>query len=134
MSEQVAVLFANDAFYVAFMNHDVEAMDNLWAQSPVISCIHPGWSHLSGRDVVIESWHSILANHDGRNFTIEGAQANIHNDMAVVICYEIFKIVTLVATNIFVREEGFWRIMHHQASASPLPSDLSDGNQIKTIQ
>ena len=134
MSEQAAVLFANDAFYVAFMSHDIKAMDNLWARSPVISCIHPGCSHLSGRDVVIESWNNILANHDNPSFTIEGAQANIHNDVAVVICYETFKIVTLVATNIFVREEGFWRIMHHQASATPLPSVLSNGNQIKTIQ
>ena len=134
MSDQATVLFANDAFYVAFMNRDIEAMDDLWAQIPTISCIHPGWNHLLGRDLVIESWDSILANHDGPSFTIEGAMASIYNDMAVVICYEEFKMATLVATNIFVREEGFWRIMHHQASASPPPPVSGENNQVKTIQ
>ena len=134
MSDQAAVLFANDAFYVAFMNHDIEAMDDLWARIPTISCIHPGWNHFLGRDLVIESWDSILANHDGPSFTLEGAMASIYNDMAVVICYEVFRTATLVATNVFVHEEGFWRIMHHQASASPPPPVSDENNQVKTIQ
>ena len=133
MPDQTAVLFANDAFYVAFMNHDTKAMGDLWAKAPTISCIHPGWNYLLGRDAVIESWNNILTNYDGPSFTIEGAKANIFQGMAVVICYEVFKMATLVATNIFVWEEGAWRIMHHQSSETP-PPVLDEINQKETIQ
>jgi hypothetical protein len=133
MSDQTAVLFANDAFYVAFMNHDIKAMGDLWARAPTISCIHPGKNYFLGHDAVIESWNNILTNYDGPSFTIEGAKANIFQGMAVVICYEVFKMATLVATNIFVHEEGVWRIMHHQASATP-PPVLDEINQKATIQ
>ena len=133
MSEQAAVLFTNDAFYVAFMNHDLEAMSNLWAKVQNVSCIHPGWNYLFGRDAVIDSWNRILANHDGPSFTIEGAKASIYNDTAVVICYEMFKMATLVATNVFIREEGVWYIMHHQSGTTPRPI-FDEINQKKTIQ
>ena len=133
MSDQAAVLFANDAFYVAFMNHDLEAMNNLWAKVPHVSCIHPGWNYLIGRDAVIDSWNRILTNHDGPSCTIEGAKASIFNDTAVVVCYEVFKMTTLVATNIFIREEGVWCIMHHQSGATPRPI-FDEINKKKTIQ
>ena len=133
MSDQAAVLFSNDAFYVAFMNHDVEAMNNLWSKAPNISCIHPGWNYLFGREAVIESWEKILTNQDGPSFTIESAKASVFNDTAVVICYEVFEMTTLVATNIFVREDDVWHITHHQSGVSP-QAILDHTNQKKTIQ
>ena len=54
--------------------------------------------------------------------------------MAVVICYEVFTEGTMVATNVFVREEGEWRIMHHQASASPPPPVTDEPEQSNTLQ
>ena len=117
MSDHAAVLFANDAFYVAFLNRDINSMDDLWARGPTVSCVHPGWNHLSGRDVVIESWEAILANQQNPVFSIQGATASIYNDTAVVICYEVFEQATMIATNVFVHEDGDWRIMHHQSGA-----------------
>jgi hypothetical protein len=40
---------------------------------------------------------------------------------------------TLVATNIFIGEEGVWYIMHHQSGATPRPI-FDEINQKKTIQ
>jgi ketosteroid isomerase-like protein len=134
MSDRAAVLFANDAFYVAFLSHDIQAMNALWAIGPTVSCVHPGWNHLAGRDVVMESWDGILANHDGPSFEVKGSSASIFEDTAVVICYEVFAEVTMVATNVFVREDGEWRIMHHQASASPPPPVSDELEQPETIQ
>ena len=57
MSEHAAVNFANEAFYVAFSTRDLEAMDALWARQAPVTCIHPGWNALTGRDAVMESWH-----------------------------------------------------------------------------
>ena len=60
MSDIDAVLFANEAFYVSFASGDVDAMDELWSSQAPISCIHPGWESLSGREDVVESWRSII--------------------------------------------------------------------------
>jgi hypothetical protein len=40
-----------------------------------------------------------------------------------VICYETMGDTVLVATNIFVREAGTWKLAHHQAG----PCDLQPG-------
>jgi len=38
-----AALFANEAFYRAFADRDIDAMDALWARGEPVLCIHPGW-------------------------------------------------------------------------------------------
>ena len=53
MPEHAAVLFANDAFYLAFCNRDLDAMDAIWARETPITCNHPGWDPLSDRDEVM---------------------------------------------------------------------------------
>jgi hypothetical protein len=62
VSDQISVLFANEAFYAAFAARDIEAMDELWSRRPNVTCIHPGWSPLIGRDSVMQSWRAILSN------------------------------------------------------------------------
>ena len=135
MSERMAVLFANEAFYASFLSGDYETMETLWARSVPVSCIHPGGRHLMGWDLVMESWRSILTNGDLPDMEFCNSVANIYGDIAVVICYEVFSEVTLVATNIFVKEGLNWKIIHHQAGGSPPPpvEDQVD-EQSKTIQ
>ena len=52
------VLAVNEAFYRAFANRDVEVMDKLWATAAEVTCIHPGWNAVHGREPVIASWQS----------------------------------------------------------------------------
>ena len=40
----------------------------------------------------------------------------LYGDLAIVTCEESLDDNTLVATNIFAREDGAWRLVHHQAS------------------
>jgi ketosteroid isomerase-like protein len=121
MSEQAAVLFANEAFYVAFAVCDFPAMDAVWSRRPSVTCIHPGWSALSGRDPVMESWRSILANPNAPRVGCRNAVAHVLGDIAYVVCYEAIDGSFLVATNVFVREDGGWKLVHHQAGATPPP-------------
>ncbi len=123
MSEHAAVLFANDAFYVAFATRDAEAMDALWARQGPVTCIHPGWAALSGRREVMLSWQAILANPDAPKIQCRSAVAHVHGDSAYVVCYEVLEQGFLVATNVFVREDGAWRMVHHQAGATPPPPE-----------
>ena len=121
MSEQMTVLFANEAYYAAFLSGDYEQMETLWAHSQTISCIHPGWHHLVGRDSVMGSWRSILLGSDLPEMELKNPIATIYGNLAVVICYEVFKEATLVATNVFVKEAESWKVLHHQAGGAPLP-------------
>ena len=50
MSELDAVLFANEAFYRAFADRDMDAMEDLWAASGPVCCIHPGWEAIYERE------------------------------------------------------------------------------------
>jgi hypothetical protein len=38
-------------------------------------------------------------------------------EAAFVVCAELIDDAELAATNLFVREDGAWRLVHHQASA-----------------
>jgi len=119
MSQETAVKFANEAFYAAFTNRDAEAMDAVWSELDAVSCIHPGWPPLTGRAAVMQSWHDILANPDAPAITCGQETAYVAGEMAYVICAEFLDGGQLVATNIFVREAGTWKLVHHQAAPAP---------------
>ena len=62
MLNEEAVLFANDAFYLALSQGDYPAMEAIWANEAQVCCLHPGWEPLFGRTSVLESWRGILEN------------------------------------------------------------------------
>ena len=110
-----AVLAANEAFYRAFNQKDVEAMEAIWATSAPVFCIHPGWNILSGREPVVESWRRILTNDAQPKLLTGGATATVVGDLAFVICREFVAGTPLAATNVFVLEDGSWKIVHHHS-------------------
>ncbi len=110
------VVAANESFYRAFNQKDLEAMDAVWARSVPVGCIHPGWNVLSGRDPVLQSWERILTNPDQPKIIMGGANVTMLGDAAaVVVCRELVAGTPLAATNIFVLEDGFWKLVHHQS-------------------
>lgn len=109
------VLAANEAFYGAFNQKDPEAMDAIWARSVAVTCIHPGWNTLTGRDRVMESWRGILSNPDQPKIMSGGATVSFFGDAAAVVCRELVAGSPLAATNIYVLEEGSWKLVHHQS-------------------
>jgi len=54
-TEKDRVLSANLEFYRAFTLRDVGAMDQIWARTLPVACIHPGWMALRDRDAVMQS-------------------------------------------------------------------------------
>ncbi len=126
MSEHAAVLFANEAFYLAFSSRDFEAMEQIWAVDAAVSCLHPGWPPLFDRDDVMESWEAILSNATSPQIVCDKPVAHVFGDTAYVVCHEVLDQGFLLATNIFVRENRNWKLVHHQAGAAPPPSDKDD--------
>ena len=115
MTDSDAVLAANLEFYRAFTARDLVAMEALWARERPVACIHPGWPALVDRDAVMESWQSILSNPGAPKIACYDERVMLYGDIALVICEEELEGGTLVASNVFVREEAGWRIAHHQA-------------------
>jgi ketosteroid isomerase-like protein len=114
-TDQAEILEANEAFYRAFNNKNPEAMDSAWSRAADLGCVHPGWNVLRGREAVLDSWHSILANPSQPRIVVGGADVTLLGDVAIVVCRELVGGSPLVATNVFVREDGAWKLLHHQS-------------------
>lgn len=134
MSEHAAVLFANEAFYLAFAERDLDAMDEVWARRAPVTCIHPGWNPLSGRDEVMLSWRAIFAHDPSPAVQCRAQEAHVLGDVAYVLCHEALGEGFLVATNVFAREDGAWRMVHHQAGPAPAPDAEDEPQAAETVQ
>jgi hypothetical protein len=123
---EAEILRANAAFYRAFSRGDYPAMAELWARQAPVACIHPGSPVLTGRQAVLESWREILGNPPPFEMRCESPTVHRLGEAAVVTCYEANgkHPAHLAATNVFVLEEGSWRMVHHQAGplSRPRPS------------
>ena len=116
---QKQVLSANEAFYAAFRGSDLKAMDAVWAKKADVAVIHPGWPSLDGRKNVMESWRGIMASGVPDIHSVD-PKVYVNGDSAFVICYEDIGSGFLIATNVFVKEGGAWRMVHHQAGPTPV--------------
>jgi ketosteroid isomerase-like protein len=132
-SPKAAVLAANLAFYTAFKERDMRAMEHLWSEQHSPSCIHPGWAPLLGRQAVMASWRAILGAPESPQIEMTSPNAVVMGDAAFVVCIERLEDGTIAATNVFVQEEGRWRLVHHQggpmadlrSSRHPGPDELN---------
>ncbi|MFC5754612.1 nuclear transport factor 2 family protein [Actinomadura rugatobispora] len=122
---------ANAEFYAAFEAGDLDRMGAVWADGPYaagVTCVHPGWSLLRGREEVLRSWALIMANTSYIQFVLTDVRTDVYGDQAVVTCKE--NILTadegteagflaggsIVASNVFVRSGGEWRLLLHHGS------------------
>lgn len=118
-------------FYAAFEAGDFDRMSDVWADGQYadgVSCVHPGWTMLRGREEVLRSWALIMANTTYIQFVLTDVETDVYGDHAVVTCKE--NILTadedteagflaggsIVATNVFVRSDGEWRLLLHHGS------------------
>lgn len=116
MTEADEVLTANLEFYSAFGRGDYADMDAIWARRASVVCLHPGWTILEGREAVMESWRHVLRDPDFR-IMCHDERVHLYGDVAIVWCEEELSGGLLAATNVFIREDGSWRMIHHQSSA-----------------
>jgi len=114
------VLVANQAFYRAFASRDFAGMEAMLATGVPVACIHPGWNVLRGRDLVLASWRSILSSPESPAVACANATAYPHGESAYVVCEEHIADAVLIATNVFVREHGEWKLVTTRpATSSP---------------
>ena len=125
----VAVLGANETFYRAFTDRDYASMSELWAHRAPVACFHPAARALIGRSAVLDSWRQILDGASRFELRCDRPVAHVVGDAAIVTCYEGNgdEPAHLAATNVFVLEDGSWRMVHHHAGpiSSPVPRPRS---------
>ena len=126
---------ANARFYRALEGYDSDVMDRIWAHDAWVACVHPGWEIVRGWKAVQASWAAIFASSSRLRVSVEELEIRVLDDCAWVICIE--QIATRIAesfyrsraqaTNIFVRRDGEWLLVHHHASPMS-ESALPDGS------
>jgi ketosteroid isomerase-like protein len=122
--DPVAVQQANADFYRAFEALDIRAMEQVWAHGEHVKCVHPGWPLLTGWDAVRTSWETIFANTQEMRFTLTDVRVEAASELAWVTCTENILsetdgrvgVTSILATNVFERDGGAWRMVHHHAS------------------
>jgi ketosteroid isomerase-like protein len=116
MSDEYALRAAHGAYYHAFAERDSAAMAEAWAVAEDLSCVHPGWPPLFGREAILASYRDIFRNPGQLDVERSRETVFIHGQDARVLCIEKVGDALLVATNCFRFVDGRWRLVHHQAS------------------
>ena len=123
-----AIKSANAAFYRAIEAGSVERMEELWAHEEYVRCVHPGWDVVSGWSRVRQSWEQIFASDQKMRLSPTEVSVYVSGDFAWVTCTENitifqdtnFDTVQAVATNLFLRHQDQWLMVHHHVSPVPM--------------
>ncbi|HEX9627782.1 MAG TPA: nuclear transport factor 2 family protein [Acidiferrobacterales bacterium] len=115
---------AEQAFYRAFEQADVEAMMAVWAEDDDVTCIHPTGPRLQGPAAVRDSWRAIFRHTPTMRVDIGERRSFNDGELAVHIVHEHIggeapDRPPMIATNVYRREAGGWRMILHHASPGP---------------
>ncbi|KAG2430015.1 hypothetical protein HYH02_013843 [Chlamydomonas schloesseri] len=119
---KLAVEDANRRFYDAFMSGRVEEMDKIVGEGEHVQVVHPGSSTIAGRAQVMDSWRAIMRNVRPGAFKValEDVRVYAREDFGYVTCVEIIdaddSAGRIIATNVFEKQDGVWRIVQHHGS------------------
>ncbi|KAM0930060.1 hypothetical protein ACQ4PT_001145 [Festuca glaucescens] len=119
-----SLLAANARFYDAFRDGDLAAMHALWAKGEHVYVVHPSAGRIAGYDTVMRSWEMVFdADYEfPLRFDLQDVEVHIRGDLGYVTCLEMVKTRgsgswgKQIATNVFEKVGGEWRMCIHHAS------------------
>jgi ketosteroid isomerase-like protein len=115
-----SLLAANQAFYDAHEQRDLDAMTALWSAGDDIVCVHPGWRILRGEREVLSSWAAIFGGGGHNQFILTNVEGFVRGEVGVVTCDENLMDgsagATIAATNVFELVDGAWSLLTHHGS------------------
>jgi ketosteroid isomerase-like protein len=135
MATEDEVRKASNQFYAALNNMasgDAGSMADVWSHSPDVTTMHPiggrevGWNEVAG------PWRQIAGLASGGQVKLTDQLIRATGDIAYEVGLEKGQI-TLAGrqvpiehrvTNVYRREGGTWKIVHHHTDASPAMMDL----------
>lgn len=114
---------AEAAFYAAFEARSLDAMMAVWAGDDRIACIHPLAAPLNGRAAVAAGWRSLFEAAGQFRVQVELAQEIRETAQVIRVVREYLVIgqeteprPPILATNVYSKDAGGWRMVLHHAS------------------
>ena len=131
---------AETAFYTAFAAIDPTAMEAVWVTRATPICVHPGGGLHRGRQAVMQSWLEIFSGSDPPTVQYRLIGRLESGDLAVHLVEELIRpharapgpASRVLATNVYIREQGSWRMVEHHASL-PLRDRGSTANNDRQL-
>ena len=135
MSTEDQVRQASQQFYAALnrmANGDAGPMAEIWSHSAAVTTMHPIGSREVGWDEVKEPWRQVAGLASDGQIKLNDQLIQVSGDMAYEVGTEQgqFKLsgqqvsFDLRVTNIYRREAGEWKIVHHHTDLSPAMLDV----------
>jgi ketosteroid isomerase-like protein len=143
MSTEDEVGKASEQFYAALnrmVGGDARPMSDIWSQGAAVTAMHPiGGRHL-GWDKVRESFEQVAQIAAGGRVRLDDQVIQVTGDLAYELGSERGEAkfagqqVTLDhrVTNVYRREAGGWKIVHHHTDVSPAMLEVLKRLQAKT--
>ena len=124
---------AEDTFYDAFEEGDLDKMMAAWANSEEITCIQPLSEQVQGQRAVRQSWEKVFATGAKVEIEIHHKQWIETSEMAIHIVHEQLVFngdrsrlpPPLIATNVYIKNDLGWHMVLHHASPPPPPMPLN---------
>ena len=134
---------AENHFYNAFGDSDIEKMMAVWMDSTEACCVHPGGPILLGTKKIKLSWEELFDQRVRRFFKIRQVTQQFTETICVRIVEEnisidnrTFSPSPIFTTNAYKKFNDSWFMILHHASAAPLefganilPFDIGSKNK-----
>lgn len=143
MSTEDEVRNASKQFYAALnrmLNGDADPLAAIWSHSAAVTTMHPIGGRQVGWDKVRESWEQVAQLASDGKVGLKDQLIQVAGDAAYEVGVEHGQLklageqatVEHRVTNIYRREAGGWKIVHHHTDVSPAMLDVLSRVQAKT--
>jgi len=143
MSAEDEVRTASTAFYSALnrmCNGDAGPLMEVWPHTAEVSTMHPIGGREIGWDQVQGPWQQVAQMSSGGEVKLDEQVVRVSGDMAYETGFERGSltiagekiVINHRVTNIYQRQSGTWRIVHHHTDVSFAMLDLLNRLRAKT--
>ena len=143
MAGEDEVRKTSEQFYAALnrmLNGDAGPLADIWSHSAAVTTMHPIGGREVGWDIVRQSWEQVAQIATEGKVKLSDQIFQVVGDMAYELGVEQGQAkfagqqVTIEhrATNIYRREAGAWKIVHHHTDVSPGMMDVLSRLQAKS--
>lgn len=118
---------AEQAYYRALEESDLDAMMNVWAEDEDVVCVHPARGvQLQGPKAVLEGWINVFSREFDAHITLQNVRRMQSGDLAIHIGQEAIVRRSdpsahgvINFTNVYRRTDHGWKMIAHHASSGP---------------
>ena len=122
---------AEDAFYDALDEGDMDTMRALWDDADEVICLLPMMPVTVGRQTTLQSWEPLLGGQAKIDIEVHHLRWIETPEMAIHVVEEKVTVAgqprqqpPMYATNLYRKREDGWRMIMHQNSPTPPPPGL----------